>query len=207
MQKKLRPIDLIRNANKGKKKTVKIQIPIGDEKYINAILSAPDILTIGREQTRQGKLAYARIAKEEPDAVKTDIIESDWQAKLDMQDDPEIRERMKKENRPKNLAEQMAQDESTSIVIEKLLPKYLRGLDGKLLFPTQEEREMFREEMLSDLKFYQDISKKYIDLITDYMKTEQLAKNLSKEENSQSMSSKKDSQDDTPDTERHSQKS
>ena len=89
-------------ANKDKILSVAFEIPLGDNKVLNAILHAPDIFAIQRAQKISYQTELARLKEDEVD--KLEINEDDWNTALDRQPTPEARKRMES-TKPKNLAE------------------------------------------------------------------------------------------------------
>lgn len=211
-----RPIDLLIKANRKHQKYVRFDIPIDGENSLEAIMNAPDIFLIMEEQEIVYRKAYAQCCEEGLD--KYPIDEDEWEKELQeslriqreaaMKDGRKFNEKEAYErllrDRPGNAAQQVARKISKFRTISEILPKVIKCSDGKTkMFPSQEERNLFRELICSDMKLFTYLSEKYIELINSMTEEEAKAKNLSEAESSKNGASKKPLQEDTQDIADH----
>jgi hypothetical protein len=194
MDKKQRPIDLLRAANQNKRKYVRFDIPLGPDNAIEAIMNAPDVFLTLEEQEKIYQKKYAECVRE---GLKDDPInETDWEKDFEetirvqreaaKKSDKEFNEQDAREralkDKPLNLAQQVAQKISRLRTVQEIIPKVIKTSDGKtLMFPTAEERAEFKEMICSDMKLFTYLSEKYIELLTDITKKENEVKNSSAE--------------------------
>lgn len=216
MKEKSRPIDLLIQANRNRQKYVRFDIPIDEENSLEAIMNAPDIFLIMEEQEIVYRKAYAQCCEEGLD--KYPIDEDEWEKELQeslriqreaaMKAGREFNEKDAYErllrDKPANAAQQVARKISKFRTISEILPKVIKCADGKTkMFPSQEERNLFRELICSDMKLFTYLSEKYIELINSMTEEEAVAKNSLEEESSKNGDSKRSLQGDTQATEVH----
>jgi len=205
---KKRPIELLKAANKGRIKNIRIELP-----PFEAYMSIPDIFMIVRERKKVEKIRYVEYRREGLD--KEPIIEEDWDKNLIESiktqrinaekigkefNEAEVRATIEKE-RPDNLARQLAIDDSNIEMIMEILPKMIKREDGITpLFETAEERKSFQEIVRSDPKLFEYLAQKVTEAFALWSKTEEEVKNSSPAGSLSSGKSRNSLQDDTPDT-------
>ena len=199
----LRPIELLKAAHEKKVAKVEFQIPIGDGKFIDAVLTAPDIFDIQEIQDKIYRKTFAEYRKEGLDTEPID--EAAWNREMD-DTRKSMREKSKSEKeiedtvaamekeKPKNMAQQGALRISKIRTTQELIPLHLRDKKtGEFLFPSADDRRAFKEILCSDLSLMELLTQKYLELTLLVGKTEDDTKNSSKPEASASGGSKKPS--------------
>jgi hypothetical protein len=171
----LKPIELLKASYDKKTIQVQFQIPL-DNGHLDAILTAPDIYSLleVQEEVYQGR--YAELAKK--GFKDMEFNEDDWRAELKSYKG-EVRKRAEEE-KPKNLAEQIAKKFSKIRTIQELIPMFLRDRAGNKLFPDPEDRNKFREILCSNADLMNLLAQKYLELTSKISEVAREAKNSSK---------------------------
>lgn len=197
----LRPIELLKAAHEKKVARVEFQIPAGEGKFIDAVLTAPDIFDIQEIQDKIYRKTFAEYRKEGLEDEPID--EEAWNRELDetrksMRDkgksDKEIEDTVAslEKEKPRNMAQQGALRISKIRTTQELIPLHLRDKKtSEFLFPDKEDRRVFKEILCSDLSLMQLLTNKYLELTLLIGKTEDDVKNSLKPEDSESGGSKK----------------
>jgi len=204
---KKRPIELLRAANKGRIKNIRIELP-----PFEAYMSIPDIFMIVRERKKVEKIRYVEYRREGLD--QEPIIQEDWDKYLAESiktqrinaekvgktfNEAETIANIEKE-KPDNLARQLAIDDSNIEMIMEILPKMIKREDGTTpLFETAEDRKGFQEIVRSDPKMFEYLAQKVTEAFALWSKTEEEVKNSSTAGSLSNGKSRNSSQDDTPD--------
>ena len=166
MQNKDKAIDLLRKANKKTIISEEFRIPLEDEQYIFAVLTAPDMMTLQRAQKRTYTIEIAKMKAEDSEGFYLPIDEDKWNESLEPhKDDKETLKRLE-ESKPKFLGEQIVNEEAMTIAIQNLLPAYLKDKKGEPLFKTKSEQKEFTAIMCGNLELFKLLSEKYVSLIT-----------------------------------------
>jgi len=209
--KKKRPIDVLREANKGKIINIRIDLP-----PYEAYMSIPDIFLISKARKKAERDAYVEYRNE--GKHKEDIIEEEWEKylkdSLEQQrknaeklgkkfNEKEVRANIERE-KPTNLARQLAIEDSNLEMIMGILPRMIKLEDGKTpMFPTHEERLDFQEMVKSDPKMFEYLAGKVTEAFALWTDVKDEVKNLSagSQENQKNGGSKNSSPDDIQDME------
>jgi len=184
----LRPIELLTNAYEKKLIKVEFEIPLGDSKSIPAVLTAPDVYSILEVQEEEYQGMYARYCEKGYD--KKPVNEADWKKELAGYTNPETRKRVE-DDKPTNLADQIAKKFSKIRTVHELIPRFLKNKDGKPLFETSEERAAFKGILCSDSQLMNLLAQKYLELTGKMAEVTDEVKNLSEPVGLESGSSKK----------------
>lgn len=158
-----RPIDLLRNANRYKKRFEELEIPLDGDARLTVIIDAPGIMDMMEEQTiiYQQKLAEC----EARGLHQYQVSESEWQKELANYEDSNTRAQMEK-RKPANAAEFVASQISKFATIQTLLPMYLKDKEtGQKICQNAEDVEFFKQVFSADQNLFQDALKKYTNLI------------------------------------------
>ncbi len=174
---KMRPADLIRNANRSEKIERKFKITVSGQE-VELLLTAPDIFDVLKEQERCIQREYAECASQGMD--KMPINEADWVDELSKISDSETRKSLTKD-RPLNLAQQVARKNARLDTVRILLPKKLKNHDGSLAFPTLDDQKEFGEYVASHTDVMNIITKEYVDIMNQLNEVNKQAKNSQKE--------------------------
>ena len=160
-EKHQRPIDLLKRAYQAD--TVNISIPIDENTAIDAVMSPPDVWQI---MEKQDAIYAAKLGEKINQGLGLlPIDEAEWQQEI-AQYDKETAERLQIK-RPANAAEQQARKYAKFVLIQELLPEIMRDREtNELLFPTAEERKEFAHLIRSNLKLFNMLTQKYIELIS-----------------------------------------
>ncbi len=173
----MKPIELIKSAYDKKTIRVQFQIPLpGDTGHVDAVLTAPDIYSILEVQEEVYQVKYADYVTKGHD--KLPINESDWGKELKSYKG-DTRKRMEDE-KPVNLADQMAKKFSKIRTIQELIPMFLRDRADKKLFPEPEDRTAFKEILCSNADLMNLLAQKYLELTSRINEVAREAKNSSK---------------------------
>jgi len=182
-------IDLLRGSNRYKIIREDVDIPLDDDKVIEAYFAAPDIWSIKEEQ----ELVYAVKLKvaERRGLAKEKIDEADFQAELDQIDDstPEGQKARKyvASQRPLNLAQQTAQKMTKFATIRNILPKFLYDRKtGERLFPDEDDQAAFTEIVAQNMELFTLLANAYTRLSTKVSADKELVKNSTTPTNSPS---------------------
>ncbi|MDD5543894.1 MAG: hypothetical protein PHX83_12040 [Acidobacteriia bacterium] len=170
----LKPIDIIKSAYEKKTISVQFQIPLpGDTGHVDAVLTAPDVYSIleVQEEVYQGRYAELR-AKGFADMA---VNEDDWRAEVKTFKG-EARKRIEEE-KPRNLAEQMAKKFSKVRTIQELIPMFLKDRGGNKLFPTSDDRVAFKDILCSNADLMNLLAQKYLELTGKINEVAREAKN------------------------------
>lgn len=175
-------IELLKKAKKKKSLDVSFEIVYGEAK-IPAMLSVPDLFEIMEAQEVEYNKKFIKYRKEGFD--KEPIDEDKWNeevSNLERKDRPAY-----EKTKPNNLAEQMATRHSRLKTILNLMPLYLKNPDNnKLLFPTEDDKEFFQDLVKGDMKLFNLLVGKYVELMNKITNVEETAKNLEKQGSSES---------------------
>ena len=203
----LRPIDLLKAAYDKKIAKVEFKIPLDSGKFLDAVLTAPDIFDIQEIQDKIFRRKFAEYRKEGLDTEPID--EAAWNRELE-DTRKNLRDRGKSEKeiedaiiatekeKPQNMAQQGALKIAKIRTVQELIPLHLRDKKtGDFLFPSADDRRAFKEILCSDLSLMELLTSKYTELVLLTSKAEDDTKNSSEPENSESGNSEKPSQEDT----------
>jgi len=179
--KKLSAIELLEAANADSFIYEQFEIPAGNEK-LDAILHAPDMFELQREQKKAYALAYAKLKSEGFGDIACN--EEAWQETLKNITDKDALERAK-ENKPLNLADQLANEQAVTDCILGLMPKLLKDIKGNLLFPDNDSQKRFRNLLTRNLPLFQLISNKYVKAMNSMIGIGERIKNSTSETNSE----------------------
>ena len=193
----MKAIDLLKNANQNKIKSIEFVIPIDDNNGIDTVLQAPDLWSLKEEQEKVYHAKLVELCQEGYDQYP--INEQDFNKEVEnylenlkksgSKDIDKAVENYKKD-RPKSLADQLAQRTSKYRTIFEILPKFLRYKENnKLLFPTAEEQKQFKDILSSNNKLFELLTGKYIEL-SKLINEEDTEKNSGKPGNGKSTDSK-----------------
>ena len=182
---KMSPADLIRKANRSEKIEVTFDIPMvveGAEEKISALLTAPDMFEIAKQQERCKQKEYMLCVN---DGLHLNgINEEDWQNEISKIEDSDTRKRLQ-ENKPKNLADQISEKNSRLDTIRVLLPKVLKNPETRqLLFPTIDDQKEFGEYISSHPSVMSLLTTKYIEIMNKLNEVNKTVKNLPAEQDS-----------------------
>ena len=125
------------------KETITTEIDFGNN--IVGTLSLSDMNEITREQGRIQDQKYDEYC--EKGLKDKPINEKRWQKYLDSVS--KKNQEMIKKDKPVNLAEQYAEEDTRIIIITELVPKYLRKPTGEFLFPDTEKQIGFGQLLLN----------------------------------------------------------
>ena len=181
-------IDLLKRANQNAVLEASFQIPVGDgESFIGAKLTAPDIIEIWQESELQRKALWAKA--QEAGLVGKPINEDEWKREIEKAQaevekaSPEDREAREKalasleENRPKDLAEQFANQHAGINIVRNIIPRYLRDLDDRPLFQSEADQNDFRRIMSKNSEIFDVISRIYVSLSKQIAEEKAVIKN------------------------------
>ena len=187
-----RPIDLLKAAVKGETIEVKINLPgIGE-----VILDYGDAVELYSDQSRRYDEKRAEYYEKGFD--KHPINEKKWNAYTKLIK-PERRARIEAD-RPENLAEQMADEDTRLLVIKEYAAKCLRDKDGNQIFSTKEEQEEFGRMALVVPKIREALFNGITELFEKADEVNKQVKNSSKGESSTNGGSGKPGQEDSGST-------
>lgn len=180
MEKKTRPIDLMLGATRYKIVRADVDIPLDNSETLKAYLSAPDIWAIRKEQEWLYDGALEEAVSKGFD--KKPIIESEWQEQI-KDIDPNTAEGQKtleymEKQKPRTRAEQKAQKIVRFETIQGVLPKFLYDREtNKLLFPTDEEQNMFIQIVKQNADLFTLLANAYTKLAAQVEQNKEKVKN------------------------------
>jgi len=198
----MKAIDFLAKANAGKEIEEKFVIP-GMESYGEVKLTAASNIDIAKEQTRFTPLEYSKC--KDKGMNKMTIDEEGWKEWLADMDEEE--RNINAQNRPRNLADQVAKRCAVFDAILVVITKNLKNLDGELLFPDYSEQQKAQEIIAANSILTKFLVGKYNIVQGKLNEIVELAKNSPKRGRSKSSDSKTLSQDDIQDMESRSTKS
>lgn len=168
-----RAADLIRKSYTDKLIKVDFEIPLpGETKGLKASLSITDYSEI----TSSIRIAYTKAHNEYKVALgNTAVDKHDLKAYLDALPNNIRREEEKDEIFTQ--AQLLAKKKSQESLYTYILPKFIRDEKGRLMFPTQEEQDIFREAFLSNLDLNRLMIEKFAELFKKINDTKEEAKN------------------------------
>ena len=172
-------IDILEKANAGVLINKIIELPLQNNKFLTAILHSPDIFSIQQEQRKAYLVEMHKIRSEDSELLDAEIDEDEFKKTLKDTKSEETKKRLI-DNKPKNLAEQIANNNSMMAAITRLVPKLLKDTKGNVMFETASKQARFKKLMLSNIKYFQIISAAYIEMMSNIVKVEDEAKNESK---------------------------
>jgi len=180
-------LDVLKKARDKKEIKVDFEIQLGDV-TLKAILTAPDYYSIWEEQNLvyQEKLAEYKGRGLDQFPINLEEWESELEQKLATvpktakdykQKIKEVRKQHEQE-KPRNLAEQQASKFSRILMVQKLLPKFLRHAESnEPLFETPQEQAEFTSYVKSDPALMRLLANKYLELINAINAVGESAKN------------------------------
>ena len=165
------PLDLIEKAHKND--IIQVDIDLGG---VVTVLTLADANEMFKEQKKAYRDRYDFYKKEKGyDAEKVDGKE--WNRYLKIFEKDEDRKRVEGE-KPKNLAEQLADSDTRTVMLEKLIPKYLRNkTDGKLICDSDERLNRMSRLLMSTPKLQNLIIQKITELTGKLGEVKEQAKN------------------------------
>ncbi len=169
----LSAIDILRQANKNAILEASFQIPIGDGNFLDAKLTAPDVVEIWQESELQRKALWAKA--QEAGLVGKPINESEWREELAKLKKEEKEDFIAK--KPKDLAEQYANQHAGINTVRNIIPRYIRDLDDNYLFQSEQDRDDFRRIMSRSSDIFKAISDVYVSLSRQVMEEKEAIKN------------------------------
>jgi len=168
-QNELDAMTLIRKAYK--KDTVEIEFEITKE--VKATISLANAIDMFNEQK---KLYREKLDKYEfLGYSKKPIDEKRWEEYI--KNNPADKEK------PANLAEQCAGEDTRNIILREILPAFLNSPEGDLIFPTPEKQKAFGDYIISTPSLANLISEKLLALTERTKGMLAQAKNSSGQEN------------------------
>jgi len=175
----LSAIELLKRANQGAILEAVFQIPAGDDTFIDAKLTAPDVVEIWQESDLQRTALWAKA--QEAGLVGKPVDEAKWQAEFERY---KSSEGVKQEDidayadkKPKDLAEQYANEHAGINTVRNIIPRYLKNLDNTHLLPTEQDREDFRRIMARNSDIFKAISDIYVSLSRQIAAEKETVKN------------------------------
>ena len=194
-EKTQRPIDLMRGALKSKTVEVIIDLP----GYGPAMLTYADGMDVYQEQERSRDLKVVEYTDRGYDDKP--ISERKWKRYLTRIDYDKLTPERKKrilDEKPANLAEQMADEDTQFVIVRELVPKYLRdATTRKQLFLDEASQREFGDFAITVPDLRDLVIKKFTELFDRVDKLRVTAKNSSKQDNSENGDSVTKSEDDT----------
>ena len=156
----LNAIQLLAKAKK--KETIQIEFDLtggdGPERF-PVLLTMSALDGIIREQ----RVAYFEALTGYERFKKQPIDEDSWNTYL-KNIEKEKDKKWIEENRPKSLAEQLADIDTRTVIHRKLFPKYALKKNGGLAFPTPAEQRAFGELCMSTPSLSDLLNKKFIEI-------------------------------------------
>jgi hypothetical protein len=169
-------IELLENAYGNKQLSVTIPIKVDDDVSLDAVLYAPDMVTIQKEQNKRYEIELAQL-KSDPDIANMPPNLDKWEEQIKRQADPKVQKRLR-ENKPTTLAAQLASENSLLAALQGILPKFLRDREtDQLLFPTPDEQRRFVKIIYSNPPLLQLVMGKYVELMEKLNQITEDAKN------------------------------
>lgn len=185
---KLSAIALLKRANQNAVLEASFQIPVGDDDtFIDAKLTAPDIIDIWQESELQRKALWSKA--QDAGLVGKPINEAEWRKEIEKaraeieKANPEEREAREKAletmeaNPPQDLAEQFANQHAGINVVRNIIPRYLRDLEDRPLFPSEADQNDFRRIMSKNGRIFDVISGIYVSLSKQIAEEKAVIKN------------------------------
>lgn len=170
----MRAISFIRKANQGAEIREDFDIEL-DGQVLKLRLSAPDMFTIAKDQKRCYQKEYALCVDEGMDEMP--INETDWKKGQDNITDPEVRQTLE-DDKPINLAEQVASENARFDTIVSMIPKILREQStNELVCNNADERGVLANAIKSNPAIMTILTQNYIKIITKYNEVSKEAKN------------------------------
>jgi len=168
-------LDLIKKAYANE--TVQVEIDLGGG--VLSVLDLADFADVYAEQSRVYDLKLAEYI--EQGYGDKPINEKKWRASFERVK-PEQRKKLEAE-KPSSLAEQFADEDTRTIIIRDILPKYLKDKSGNPLFVSEKEQREFGRFAISTIPLQTQITEKIIELSGKLGDLRDKAKNSSKQEN------------------------
>lgn len=191
---KMRPLDTLRKANQNRDIKEVIELPLGNDETLKVVLSAPDMFTIMKDQERCYQKEYAECIQSGMEVLP--INETDWNKTLNQITDTDVRKAMQ-DDKPVNLAEQVAKKNARFDTIRVLLPKALRDENGDLICKDPKEQLEMQQMISSNAEWMRLLTEGYVRLVGQINEVNESAKNLQQRGDSTNGDSKNSSQDAT----------
>ena len=169
-------LQLLKKAHDNETIKVEFDITIGST-TVPVVLTAGDRFEIAKIQEDIVQEHYLGYSERGWD--NKPVNEADWETDLENMK-PETREHFTKQ-KPKNLAQQMAQKFARVKTIKELIPRFLKTKDGKKLCPTQADLDTMQEMIGESPVLMQLLAEKYTDLLTQEVEIGKAVKNSSKQ--------------------------
>lgn len=196
---KMKPIDVIRKANRSEKIEEKFEIVVSGQP-IKMSISMPDVFTIMRDQERAYQKEYAICVLEGMDQM--DINEAQWEKGLSEITDEDAKKALI-DSKPETLAEQTAQKNARLATIQTLIPRILRDPEtGNLICTNRSDQEELGNYLSNNSEAMRIITEKWASIMNKYAETRQAVKNSKPDMDIQSSVSNANSQN--GDTKGHS---
>ena len=167
----LSAMELLRKAYKDD--VIEVEFELGGGLIVK--LSLADAQEMFEEQKKAYRKIYDEYCVDHKDEKPIDTEE--WDRYVALFDDEETKKRIEIE-KPKNLAEQLADSDTRLTMMKDLLGKYLRNPEGTLHFETVEKQIEFGRFVISTPKLQKLITQKLIELTDKIASLKETAKNV-----------------------------
>jgi len=165
---------LLKNAHAKKQVKVQFEIPIEGSK-IPVILTVGDRLAIAETQDRIYQIYYSEYQEKGLD--RKPVNEIDFEAELDRFKDDADTLKILKDQKPKNLADQMAKKYSRLRTIQEVIPQFLKNPNGTPFLKTEEQKLEMQEIIKEDNDLWILLAGKYTELFVKAKDIEIAVKN------------------------------
>jgi hypothetical protein len=178
-------LQLIRDAQQQKKIEVIFDWPLGkdesgNDKSVPVKISGLDMTDILREQTYVREREYALACAEGFEDVP--VNEKEWRQRLERITDAKSRENMEK-SKPVNRAEQIAENMSMLVSMQKIIPRFLKTMEDQPLFPSRQDLAEVEAWVKTDMELSNLLLSQYTKLWDLYQAKKDAIKNSSAEPN------------------------
>lgn len=173
----LSAMELLRKAYKDD--VIEVEFELGGGLIVK--LSLADAQEMFDEQKKTYRKVYGEYCDDfknkNPEESIPQIDVEEWDRYVALFDDAETKKRIEIE-KPKNLAEQLADSDTRLTMMKDLLGKYLRNPEGTLHFETAEKQIEFGRFVISTPKLQKLITQKLIELTDKIASLKETAKNV-----------------------------